>query len=192
MLYSITLNNILDHDLATLEAYRAFRQEAAALGIRHFLEIFNPNTTRALEPARFGAFLNDSAIRLLAGVTASQRPILLKMPYNGADALAELVEHDSSLVVGVLGGSVGTTRDTFELLQRIETHGGRVALFGRKIQHAESQSDLVGMMRPVIRGEISPADAVRAYHSALAERELTPLRQLDDDLKVTDPVLASE
>jgi hypothetical protein len=79
------------------------------------------------------------------------------MAYNGADALAELVEHDPSVVVGLLGGSSGTTRDTFELLHRAQLHGGRVALFGRKIQRAESQLDLVGLMRPVLRGELSPA-----------------------------------
>ena len=46
VLYSMTFNNELDYDLATLEAYGAFRREAAALGIRHFLEVFNPNARR--------------------------------------------------------------------------------------------------------------------------------------------------
>ena len=114
------------------------------------------------------------------------------MPYNGADALAELVEHDPSLVVGVLGGSAGTTRDTFELLLRIERHGGRVALFGRKIQQAESQLDLVSLMRPVLRGELSPTDAVGAYHAFLAEAGIKPVRALEADLEMTDPVLRAE
>ena len=95
-------------------------------------------------------------------------------------------------MVGVLGGSAGTTRDTFELLQQAERHGARVALFGRKIQRAESQLDLVGLMRPVLRGELNPADAVRAYHDALAKAEITPRRSLEADLEVTDPVLRSE
>ena len=98
----------------------------------------------------------------------------------------------ASGVVGVLGGSAGTTRDTFELLYRAERHGARVALFGRKIQRAESQLDLVSLMRPVLRGELSPADAVRAYHDALAKAEITPQRRLEADLEVTDPVLRSE
>ena len=34
VLYSMTFNNELDHDLATLEAYGSFRREAAALGIQ--------------------------------------------------------------------------------------------------------------------------------------------------------------
>jgi hypothetical protein len=128
----------------------------------------------------------------LAGVTAAHRPLFLKMPYNGAAALTELVEHDPSVVVGILGGSAGTTRDTFELLDRAQRGGARVALFGRKIQRAESQLDLVGLMRPVLRGELSPADAVRAYHDALAKAELTPHRSVQDDLEVTDPVLRAE
>ncbi|MBA3905315.1 MAG: hypothetical protein H0X35_01320, partial [Pseudonocardiales bacterium] len=161
VLYSVTFNHDLAHDVATLEAYSAFRREAAEVGIRHFLEIFNPNAPIDLTPNDVGAFVNDAIIRTLAGVTAAHRPLFLKMPYNGADALAELVEHDPSVVVGILGGSAGTTRDTFELLHRAERHGGRVALFGRKIQRAESQLDLVGLMRPVLRGELSPADAVR-------------------------------
>lgn len=192
VLYSVTFNNDVERDIATLEAYGAFRREAAALGMRYFLEIFNPNAPVGLAAGDVGAFVNDAIIRTLAGITAAHRPLFLKMPYNGADALTELVEHDPSVVVGILGGSAGTTRDTFELLDRAQRHGARVALFGRKIQRAESQPDLVGLMRPVLRGELSPADAVRAYHDALAKAELTPQRALADDLEVTDPVLRAE
>ena len=118
VLYSVTFNNDLERDLATLEAYRAFRREAAEVGMRYFLEVFNPNAPVGLAPEDVGAYVNDAIIRTLAGVTAAHRPLFLKMPYNGADALAELVEHDPSVVVGILGGSAGTTRDTFELLDR--------------------------------------------------------------------------
>jgi hypothetical protein len=192
VLYSVTFNNDLDCDLATLEAYCTFRQDAAALGVRHFLEVFNPNAPTDLAPEQVGAFVNDSIVRALAGVTQEQRPLFLKVAYNGRDALAELAGYDPSLVVGVLGGSAGTTRDTFELLHRAEKHGARVALFGRKIQRAESQPDLVGLMRPVLRGELSPADAVRAYHDALAKAEIAPHRELAADLQVTDTMLRSE
>jgi hypothetical protein len=189
VLYSMTFNNDRDYDLATLEAYGAFRGEAAALGVRHFLEVFNPNAPAGLTASQVGAFVNDSIIRALAGVTREQRPLFLKVAYNGPDALAELAGYDSSLVVGILGGSSGTTRDTFELLHKCEKHGARVALFGRKIQRAESQLDLVGLMRPVLRGELSPADAVRAYHDALAKAQIAAQRALEADLQVTDPVL---
>jgi hypothetical protein len=189
VLYSVTFNNDLDRDVATLQAYGGFRREAAALGMRHFLEVFNPNAPVDLAGDQVGAFVNDSIVRALAGVTSAQRPLFLKMAYNGDEALAELVEHDTSIVVGILGGSAGTTRDTFELLHRAEQHGARVALFGRKIQRAESQLDLVGLMRPVLRGELTPADAVRAYHEALAKADIPAQRTLEADLEVTDPAL---
>jgi hypothetical protein len=192
VLYSVTFNNILDYDLATLEAYSRFRAEASALGIRHFLEVFNPNAAADLAPDQVGGFVNDSIVRALAGVTVEQRPLFLKVVYNGAEALTELAAYDPSVVVGILGGSAGTTRDTFELLHQAEKHGARVALFGRKIQQAESQVDLVGLMRPVLRGELSPADAVHAYHAALAGAGLAPRRPLQADLEVTDPVLRAE
>ena len=189
VLYSVTFNNDLERDLASLEAYRRFRQEAAALGMRHFLEVFNPNAPSALASGDVGGFVNDSIVRMLAGVTSAQRPLFLKMAYNGSDALAELVEHDPSVVVGILGGAAGTTRDTFELLEQAQRHGARVALFGRRIQRAESQLDLVGLMRPVLRGELSPADAVRAYHAALERAGVAAQRTLEADLEVTHPVL---
>jgi hypothetical protein len=192
VLYSMTFNNILDRDLATLEAYGRFRLEAAALGIRHFLEVFNPNAAADLPPDQVGAFVNDSIVRALAGITAEQRPLFLKVAYNGSGALAELADYDPSVVVGVLGGSAGTSRDTFELLHRAQRHGARVALFGRKIQQAESQLELVGLLRPVLRGELSPEGAVRAYHEALTRAGIAPRRALEADLEVTDPVLRAE
>ena len=192
VLYAVTFNNDVEHDLATLRAYAEFRQEAADRGMRHFLEVFNPNDPVGLLPEDVGGFVNDSIVRMLAGVTAAHRPVFLKMAYNGGDALAELVEHDPSVVVGILGGSAGTTRDAYELLHRGERRGARVALFGRKIQRAESQLHLVGLMRPVLRGELSPADAVRSYHEALAEAGIAPHRDLSADLEVTDPVLRDE
>ena len=48
---------------------------------------------------------------------------------------------------------------------------------------------MAGLMRPVLRGELSPADAVRAYHDALAKAEIAPHRELEADLEVPDPVL---
>jgi DhnA family fructose-bisphosphate aldolase class Ia len=160
VLYSVTFNNDLDHDLATLEAFAAFRADAHAVGIRYFLEVFNPNAPVDLDPADVGAFVNDHIIRTLAGVTLAERPLFLKMAYNGSQALRELVEHDPSLVVGILGGSAGTARDTFELLTQAEQNGARVALFGRKVQRSESQLDLLAAMRSALRREVTPEQAV--------------------------------
>ncbi len=190
VLYSVTFNNDLDHDLATLEHYAAFRAEAHDVGIRHFLEVFNPNAPVDLAPADVGAFVNDQIVRLLAGVTQVERPLFLKMAYNGPEAMTELVSHDPSLVVGVLGGSAGTTRDTLELLAQAEQHGARVALFGRKVQRAESQLDLLASMRAVVSRRIGPEEAVAAYHDALQSKGITAARTLAEDQVVTEPVLA--
>lgn len=192
VLYAVTFNHDLERDLATLAAYSEFRREAEELGMRHFLEVFNPNAPQDLADSDVGAFVNDSIVRALAGVTSAHRPLFLKMAYNGAGALQELTRHDPSLTVGILGGSAGTTRDTFELLHRTQANGGRVALFGRKIQRAESQLDLVGLMRPVLRGEMSPENAVRAYHERLAAALVMPHRVLTEDLGLTDPALRAE
>ena len=190
VLYSVTFNNDLEADLRSVEEYARFRAEARAVGMRHFLEVFNPNAPVGLAPDEVGSFVNDSILRTLAGVTSSERPLFLKMAYNGAAAMTELTQHDPSLVVGILGGSAGTTRDCFELLHQGERHGARVALFGRKIQRAESQLDLVRLMRAVLRGDHTPEAAVKEYHAALAAAGVTPTRPLEDDLRITEPVLA--
>ena len=190
-LYSVTFNNDRELDLATLNAFARFRGDARAVGMRYILEVFNPNAPVGLAAGDVGAFVNDSIVRTLAGLTSTERPLFLKLAYNGADALAELVNHDPQVVVGVLGGAAGTTRDTFELLHQAESNGARVALFGRKIQQAESQRDLVRLMRTVLRGELSPEQAVKDYHQTLDGLGLAPRRSLEQDLAVTDPVLAS-
>ena len=188
-LYSVTFNNDLDHDEATALAYGAFRDEAAGRGFRHFLEVFNPNAPAGLAPEDVPAFVNDAIHRTLAGVTRAERPLFLKIAYNGARWLEELVSSDPGLVVGILGGAAGTTRDCYELLAQGARHGARVALFGRKIQSAEAPLALVALMRPVARGELAPAEAVRAYHAALERQGLRPARPLAADLEITEPAL---
>ncbi len=188
-LYSITFNNDLAHDLASLEAYARFREEARRVGFRHFLEVFNPNAPSGLGPEAVPAFVNDSIHRTLAGLTRAERPLFLKIAYNGPRALEELVADDPGRVVGVLGGAAGTIRDCYELLAQASRHGARVALFGRKIQLAESPLDLVALMRPVVRGELSPVEAVRAYHATLEKKGLRPARGLAADSEIADPVL---
>ena len=189
MLYSITFNNDSDLDLATLEAYARFRADARAAGLRHILEVFNPNAPVGLSGQDVGAFINDSIVRTLAGLTSTERPLFLKVAFNGPGELEELVNYDPALVVGVLGGAAGTTRDTFELLSQAERHGARVALFGRKIQQAESQSDLVRLMRSVLRRDLSPEEAVQEYHQSMKSQELLARRTLEEDLAITEPVL---
>jgi hypothetical protein len=188
-LYSVTFNNLVEADLDSLEAFAAFRAEAAMLGFKYFLEIFNPNMDTGLEPEQVGEYVNDCILRCLAGVTKADRPQFLKIVYNGPRALDELASFDPSLVIGVLGGGAGTTRDAFELLQQAERHGARVALFGRKINLAESPLAIIALMREVIEGALTPAEAVRSYHAELKKRGLTPARRLEDDLTVTELAL---
>ena len=68
---------------------------------------------------------------------------------------------DPKLVVGILGGSAGTTYDAFKLIYDAQKYGARVALFGRKINNAEHQLAFVEMLRLVTDGKISPEEAVR-------------------------------
>ncbi len=125
-------------------------------------------------------------------MTVEERPTFLKIAYNGAKALKELSSHDSSLVVGVLGGSAGTTRDAFELLHRAEENGGRVSLFGRKIQKAEDQLELVRLMRKVLDKKATPLQAVEEYHATLAKKGIKADRTLKADSQITEQVLRDE
>lgn len=191
-LYSVTFSHDLDHDVASLEAYTAFRAEATGAGVRHFLEVFNSNPAISIgiAPTDLGAYVNDCIVRALAGVTAVEAPLFLKMAYNGPKALEELASYDpTGLVVGILGGAKGTTRDTFELIRQGEKYGARVALFGRKINFAEHPIELVRLMREVVEGRASSLEAVKAYHDALKKAGLMPDRSLEDDSRVTDPIL---
>ena len=188
-LYSITFNNVTDADVASLEAFAEFRMDAAANDFHYFLEVFNPNAPAGLSPEDMPAFVNDSIVRCLAGLTKAERPRFLKIAYNGPRALAELAEFDPDLVVGVLGGGAGTTRDCFELIHQAEKYGARVALFGRKINLAESPLDIVRFMRSVADGEVSPKEAVAAYHDTLAKAGVKPARPLAADSEITEAVL---
>jgi hypothetical protein len=91
-----------------------------------------------------------------------------------------------------LGGSAGTTRDTFELISQAERFGGRVALFGRKIYFSEDPVEIVRTMRRVVEGDLSPVEAVKFYHDHLNKKGLSPARPLEQDMSVTDPILIPE
>ena len=190
-LYSMTFSNNVDYDLRTLEAYSAFREEAARYGLRHLLEVFNPMFDVGIPSNRIGTFIGDSIVRSLAGVVAEEQPIFLKIAYNGRRATEELAWYDPGrLIVGVLGGGKGTTRDTFELLYRAEAAGARVALFGRKIVAAEHQLSFVLHLRLVADGALTAKEGVAAYHGDLQRLGLKPFRTLEQDLALTDPVFA--
>ncbi len=185
-LYSITFTNDLEWDYRALEEFHDFRLEAEKKQFRYFLEAFNPNVDPGIEPEKIGGFLNDCIIRCLAGVTRAGRPIFLKIPYNGPGPMEELASYDPSLVVGILGGSSGTTLDAFQLIHDAQKYGARVALFGRKINLSEHPLAFIEFLRRITDGEITPAEAVRAYHGVLQKLRIQPVRSLEDDLVLSE------
>lgn len=183
-LYSVTLNNDVEADHHTLEAYANFREEAESLGFRHFLEVFSPNAP--IHPVQdVPRFVNNHIVRMLAGVAGKGRPIFLKIPYYGPKAMEELTRYDSSLVVGILGGSAGTTFDAFHTIWESKKYGARVALYGRKINTADHQLSFIKHLRSVADGDAMPDDAVKAYHADLQKLGIEPSRSLEDDLQLT-------
>ncbi len=190
-LYSVTFNNLAEPDRRTLEAYRDFRLEAESKGFRHFLEVFDPNVPaniHRIPPAGVGGFINDHICRMLAGVPRASRPVFLKIVYHGPRYMEELCRYDESVIVGVLGGSSGTTFDAFNLLHEAKKYGARAALFGRKINQAEDQLAFITMLRHIADDGITPEEAVRAYHGKLGESGVKPLRCLAHDLRLTPAV----
>jgi len=134
-------------------------------------------------------FINDASVRTLGGVTAAGRPLFLKMVYHGPQAMEELVHYDPHLVVGILGGSAGTTYDAFKLLSEAKKYGARVALFGRKINNAENQLAFIQFLRLIADGEITAEEAVRAYHGVLQALNIKPQRSIEDDMKLQTNVM---
>src|SRR5579884_3205575 len=189
-LYSITFNNDTVLDREALEEYKQFRLEAERKGFRHFLEVFDPNRPESVEASKVPEFINDAIVRTLGGVTSAGRPVFLKMVYHGPKALEELVRYDPHLVVGILGGSAGTTYDAFKLLSEAKKYGARVALFGRKINNAENQLAFVRFLRLIADGEIAPEEAVRAYHGVLQKLGIRPHRVVDEDMQLQTNVMS--
>lgn len=190
-LYSVTFSNEMGIDVENAEAYTDFRIDAAASGMRHFLEVFNPAFDIGVaEGDAMGHFINDNIVRTLAGVVERDQPKFLKLQYNGPRSMEELSSYDPGrLVVGILGGAKGTTRDTFELISQAERYGARVALFGRKINLAEDPIAIVRFMRAVVERDLKPEEAVKAYHDHLAKKKLKPTLALDKDRKITEAAL---
>lgn len=189
-LYSVTFNNDPVRDLEVLQQFKLFREEAERKQFRYFLEVFDPNIANAVDPELLGSFINDLVARSLAGVARAGRPAFLKIVYHGPKAMEELVRYDPHLVVGILGGSAGTTLDAFQLIHQAQKYGARVALFGRKINQAENQLAFIEFLRLITDGVVSPEEAVRAYHSVLEKLGTRPHRTLEEDLTLQTGVMS--
>lgn len=189
-LYSMTFSNQLDADVASLRAYREFRREMRPHGFNHFLEVFNPAFDIGIPAADLGFYINDMIIKAISGVNSVDAPRFLKIQFNGFESMSELSRYDpQNLIVGILGGSKGTTRDTFELIHQAEQAGARVALFGRKINLAEEPLELVRLMRKTIEQTLTPEQAVKDYHQFLESKQIPSKLSLADDLQVTEAAL---
>jgi hypothetical protein len=189
-LYSVTFNNDVERDLEILQVFREFRLEAEKKGFRYFLEVFDPNTPNAVDADKLGHFINDHIVRDLAGVTKAGRPLFLKVVYHGPKFMEQLATYDPDLIPCILAGSSGTTYDAFKMLADAKKYGARIALYGRKINNAEHQLAFISFLRLIADDEITPEDAVRAYHAVLQKLNIKPYRSLDDDLQITNPAMS--
>ena len=172
-LFSVTFSKNVDFDLAMLNSYRNFRIESLEYKFSHFLEVFNPPIDVGMNNQELGDYVNDCIIKAIAGQTKEERPLFLKIAYNGPKAMEELASYDpENLIVGILGGSKGTTRDCFELIYKASKYGAKVALFGRKINLSEDPIGLVQLMRKVVERETTPEEAVKIYHDQLIKKKI--------------------
>ena len=188
-LYSMTFNKDVDRDVYMLNKYREFRDEAEKIGMRHFLEVFN-SAVIDLSIEQMGEYVNDCILKTLAGQISKEKPLFLKIAYNGPKAMEELASYDpGNLVIGILGGGKGTSRDCFELLRQACKYGARVALFGRKVNLSENQITIIQTMRQVIQDDLESVEAVKLYHDKLQKIYIKPDRELEKDSELTDPAL---
>ena len=189
-LFSLTFSNNVVFDLAMLEAYREFRIESVKYKFNHFLEVFNPPIDVGMNVRELGDYVNDCIIKAIAGQTREERPLFLKIAYNGPKAMEDISSYDpENLIIGILGGKKGTTRDCFEMIRKASKYGAKVALFGRKINLSEDPIGLVKLMRKVVEENATPEEAVKIYHDQLNKRKLIPDRSLKKDLEITDSIL---
>lgn len=130
-------------------------------------------------------FLNDHIVRTLAGVTEAGRPLFLKIPYKSQGPLEELAAYDSRMIVGILGGSAGTTMDASQLIHDAWKHGAKVALLRRKINLSEHPLAFIELLRRVVDGEVQPLEAVKTYHSILQKSGIRPQKHLQQDTQLT-------
>jgi len=188
-LYSMTFNKDVDRDVFMLNEYRNFRDNAEKIGMRHFLEVFNSAVIN-LSIEEMGQYVNDCILKTLAGQIDKEKPLFLKIAYNGPKAMEELASYDpGNLVIGILGGGKGTSRDCFELLRQACKYGARVALFGRKVNLSENQLIIIETMRNVIENDLDSNDAVKLYHDKLLKENIKPDRDISKDSELTDPAL---
>jgi hypothetical protein len=184
----VTFTNDLARDKVTLQAFKDFREEAERKKFRYFLEVFDPNVNSGIPPEKLGEFINDNIVRTLAGVTEAGRPVFLKIVYHGPRLMEELAQYDPNLVVGVLGGSAGTTYDAFRLIHDAQKYGARVALWIDTEGHACEVLEGLGgiaqhitMLHVELESEPCISSSQRLYPEARALLESMRFEELATD-----------
>ena len=105
--------------------------------------------------------------------------------------MEELVRYDPHLVVGILGGSAGTTRDAFQMLADAQKYGAKVALYGRKINNAENQLAFIQFLRLIVDGCHSARGGGQGLsRRARQTRDQAPKRTLEEDLTLQSAAMS--
>ncbi|MCJ7821028.1 MAG: hypothetical protein MUP53_07475 [Bacteroidales bacterium] len=189
-LYSITFTNDIAADLVSMNALREFYQQAADLNFDYLLEVFPPNIEDCgISPEDIPAFCNDQIARLISLTPRAAQPLFLKIPYFGPEAMLELTNYHPDTIIGILGGSSGTTLDAFTLISEAQKYGARAAIFGRRIKNSEDPLLFVELLREIVSSDLSPKQAVEKYHHELKNNQIKSIRSFADDCQLVNPAL---
>ena len=134
-------------------------------------------STTGIDPEVLPHYINDCILRCLAGVHQADRPQFLKIVYNGPKALEELASFDPEPD----RRRARRRRRHHARLLRAAAPGARSTAPGSPCSAARStsprrRSPSSRMMREVADGNLSPQEAVRAYHGELQKQRLKPQR----------------
>jgi hypothetical protein len=168
-LYSITLNNDVEADERTLNAYLRFAREVGETpDFDHILEFFLPNVNLpGVDEKARGQYVADSIVRMMSYLRRHQRPLFIKTVYTTSETWRELTSFDPTLVIGALGGPRQNARKTLQLAYDATEHGSRVILFGRSIFEEDDPRLIVKYLRAVLDRTMTVDEAHGAYQRSL-------------------------
>ncbi|NCO42486.1 MAG: hypothetical protein COZ06_27265 [Armatimonadetes bacterium CG_4_10_14_3_um_filter_66_18] len=168
-LYSITLNNDVEKDQETLNAYLRFAREVADTpDLDHVLEVFLPNVRLpGMDEQAMGEYAADSIVRTMAYLRSWERPRFIKTAYTTPDVWRDLCNFDPTMIIGALGGARQNARGTLQLAHDVVKYGGRIILFGRAVFEEDDPLLICKALRAVLDGTLGPDDAHAQYQSGL-------------------------
>ena len=173
-LYSITLNNDVEADERTLNAYLQFAREVGETpGFDHILEVFLPNVNLpGMDEKARGQYVADSIVRTMSYLRKHQRPLFIKTVYTTHETWRDLTSFDPTLVIGALGGPRQNTRKTLQLACDVTEYGGRVILFGRSVFEEDDPCLMTKYLRAVLDRTMTVDEAHTAYQRSLREKRV--------------------